>query len=66
MISSLPLAPDYAGYIVFYATCELCRFADLHDASASFDKLRKREDFGGTKKVPHPELVEGRTLFIPA
>jgi len=33
---------------------------------ASFDKLRMRGDFGGTKKAPHPELVEGRTKLIQA
>jgi hypothetical protein len=37
----------------------------LQAQGASFDKLRMRENFGGTKKSPHPELVEGRTLLIP-
>jgi hypothetical protein len=37
-----------------------------HKHRASFDKLRMRKDFGGTKTGPHPELVEGRTAFIPA
>ncbi|MGE0119738.1 MAG: hypothetical protein AB7S71_11295 [Dongiaceae bacterium] len=32
---------------------------------ASFDKLRMRDDFHGTKKNPHPELVEGRAALIP-
>jgi hypothetical protein len=31
----------------------------------SFDKLRKRENLGGTKNRPHPELVEGRTTLLP-
>jgi len=35
------------------------------DHCASFDKLRKRVDFGGIKKVPHAELVEARTTFVP-
>jgi hypothetical protein len=38
----------------------------LQARGASFDKLRMRENFGGTKKSPHPELVEGRTSPIPA
>jgi hypothetical protein len=25
-----------------------------------------RESLGGTKKIPHPELVEGRTALIPS
>jgi hypothetical protein len=37
----------------------------LHNAPASFDKLRIRENCVGTKKAPHPELVEGRTPLIP-
>src|SRR5882724_2116519 len=37
----------------------------LQDRPASFDKLRMRENLGGTKKDPHPELVEGRTSPIP-
>jgi len=37
----------------------------LHDCRASFDKLRMRGIFGGRKKEPHLELVEGRTLPIP-
>jgi hypothetical protein len=36
----------------------------LHEKHASFDKLRMRGSFSGTKKDPHPELVEGRTLLI--
>ena len=39
--------------------------AGLHDHPASFDKLRMRDNLGGTKKHPHPELVEGRTAPIP-
>jgi hypothetical protein len=66
MIGSLPLAPVYPDDFVFYADFGLCRFSDLHDDHASFDKLRMRSTLGGTKKVPHPELVEGRTLLIPA
>jgi hemerythrin len=38
----------------------------LHDQPASFDKLRMRGNLSGVKKEPHPELVEGRTLPIPA
>jgi CO/xanthine dehydrogenase Mo-binding subunit/aerobic-type carbon monoxide dehydrogenase small subunit (CoxS/CutS family) len=37
-----------------------------HQRPASFDKLRMRGNLGGTKKGPHPELVEGRTSPIPA
>jgi len=37
-----------------------------HDDRASFDKLRKRGNLGGTKNYPHPELVEGRTALIPS
>jgi hypothetical protein len=37
----------------------------LQERVASFDRLGMREDFGGTKKAPHPEPVEGRTLLIP-
>ncbi|MGH6927318.1 MAG: HAD-IC family P-type ATPase, partial [Dongiaceae bacterium] len=37
----------------------------LHDHPASFDKLRMRENLCGTKNVPHPEPVEGRTSFAP-
>jgi cobalt-precorrin 5A hydrolase / precorrin-3B C17-methyltransferase len=37
----------------------------LQGQPASFDKLRMREDLGGTKKDPHPELVEGRTSPVP-
>ncbi len=37
----------------------------LQDQGASFDKLRMRNDFRGTKKEPHPELAEGRTAAIP-
>jgi len=37
----------------------------LHDHPASFDKLRMRNDLGGTKKSPHPELVEGRASPAP-
>ena len=37
----------------------------LQERFASFDKLRMRKDFGGTKKSPHPEPVEGRTLLMP-
>src|SRR5262245_101 len=33
---------------------------------ASFDRLRMRENLSGTKKSPHPELVEGRIALIPA
>src|SRR5215475_1965849 len=33
---------------------------------ASFDKLRMRGSLDGTKKGPHPELVEGRTTLISA
>src|SRR6185295_5495407 len=36
----------------------------LHANPASFDRLRMRTNFGGTKKDPHPELVEGRTVLI--
>jgi hypothetical protein len=36
------------------------------DRRASFDKLRMRRNLGGTKKDPHPDLVEGRTVLIPA
>jgi hypothetical protein len=42
------------------------RFTLLHGRRASFDKLRMRSNFGGTKKIPHPELVEGRTASIQA
>ncbi|MGH6927226.1 MAG: 2Fe-2S iron-sulfur cluster-binding protein, partial [Dongiaceae bacterium] len=38
----------------------------LHQQPASFDKLRMRGNPGGTKKSPHPELVEGCTSPIPA
>src|SRR5882672_3064694 len=38
----------------------------LHGRGASFDKLRMRQNLGGTKEGPHPELVEGRTALIPA
>jgi CO/xanthine dehydrogenase Mo-binding subunit/aerobic-type carbon monoxide dehydrogenase small subunit (CoxS/CutS family) len=38
----------------------------LHRQPASFDKLRMRENLSGMKKDPHPELVEGRRLPIPA
>ncbi len=31
-----------------------------HDRPASFDELRMRANLGGTRKSPHPELVEGR------
>ncbi|MGE0119154.1 MAG: DNA ligase D [Dongiaceae bacterium] len=37
----------------------------LQSQGASFDKLRMRENSGGTKKAPHPELVEGRTAPVP-
>src|SRR6185312_4863537 len=37
----------------------------LQNHPASFDKLRMRGNLGGTKKSPHPELVEGRMLAIP-
>ena len=37
----------------------------LRRQPASFDKLRMRDNLGGTKKNPHPELVEGRTSPIP-
>jgi len=33
---------------------------------ASFDKLRMRVFLGATKTSPHPELVEGRTVVMPA
>jgi len=36
-----------------------------HEHGASFDKLRMRGSLDGTKKDPHPELVEGRTVPIP-
>jgi hypothetical protein len=36
----------------------------LQSDGASFDRLRMRDDLGGMKKAPHPELVEGRTLPI--
>jgi hypothetical protein len=36
----------------------------LHEHPASFDKLRMRGNLGGTKKAPHPELVEGRTTIL--
>jgi hypothetical protein len=38
----------------------------LHDHGASFDKLRMRNSFCGTKKKPHPELVEGRNDVDPS
>ena len=37
----------------------------LQDQGASFDRLRMSDNFCGTKKGPHPELVEGRTALIP-
>jgi hypothetical protein len=37
----------------------------LREQRASFDKLRMRDNLNGTKKNPHPELVEGRTTLIP-
>jgi predicted ATP-grasp superfamily ATP-dependent carboligase len=37
----------------------------LHAQGASFDKLRIRGNRNGTKKIPHPELVEGRAALIP-
>src|SRR6185295_4190116 len=37
----------------------------LQDQGASFDKVRMRNVLRGTKKEPHPELVEGRTTAIP-
>jgi hypothetical protein len=33
---------------------------------ASFDKLRMRCFLDAIKISPHPELVEGRTLLMPA
>ncbi|MGE0165967.1 MAG: hypothetical protein AB7S71_22820, partial [Dongiaceae bacterium] len=36
----------------------------LQNHPASFDKLRMRENLTGTKKIPHPELVEGRTSIV--
>jgi hypothetical protein len=38
----------------------------LQTHPASFDKLRMRENLTGTKKIPHPELVEGRRSVIPS
>jgi hypothetical protein len=38
----------------------------LHDQGASFDMLTMRGNPTGTKKDPHPQLVEGRTAPIPA
>ncbi|MGE0116898.1 MAG: precorrin-3B C(17)-methyltransferase [Dongiaceae bacterium] len=38
----------------------------LHGHPPSFDKLRMRDNLGGTTKSPHPEPVEGRTSSIPA
>jgi cobalt-precorrin 5A hydrolase/precorrin-3B C17-methyltransferase len=39
--------------------------SSLQNRPASFDKLRMRDNLGGTKKDPHPELVEGRTSPVP-
>jgi hypothetical protein len=36
----------------------------LHERRAPFDTLRMRGNFGGTKKNPHPELVEGRPMQL--
>jgi hypothetical protein len=36
----------------------------LQGYPAPFDKLRVRGNLGGTKKIPHLELVEGRTTAI--
>ena len=38
----------------------------LQNQGASFDKLRMRDFLGAMKIGPHPELVEGRTLVVPA
>src|SRR6185295_11484343 len=47
-----------------------CRGGDAddrwHEQGASFDRLRMRESLSGTKKRPHPELVERRRVAIPA
>jgi hypothetical protein len=40
--------------------------APLHSHPASFDKLGMRGNLRGMQEDPHPELVEGRTLPIPA
>src|SRR4030095_11918190 len=48
------------------ATLVLVQCVHWHHYRASFDKLRIRSDLGGTKKEPHPELVEGRPAAIPA
>ena len=45
---------------------ELPSTEQLQEHPASFDKLRMRDNRGGTKNDPHPELVEGRTTPIPA
>jgi hypothetical protein len=37
-----------------------------HRGGASFDKLRLRKNLRGTKKSPHAELVEARTMPIQA
>jgi hypothetical protein len=36
----------------------------LHARRASFDRLRMRGSFGGTKSGPHAEPVEARTALI--
>src|SRR6185312_15145397 len=46
------------------ARSDSCPFL-LQTYRASFDKLRMRGILGGTKKRPHPELVEGRRSLIP-
>ncbi len=33
-------------------------------SNMSFDRLRMRANFGGTKKVPHAEPVEARNALI--
>src|SRR6185312_14827043 len=43
---------------------DIQRATGLHGKPVSFDKLRMRRNLGGTKKDPHPELVEGRALPI--
>jgi len=38
----------------------------LDEFHASFDKLRMRCFLDATTALPHPELVEGRTVSVPA
>jgi hypothetical protein len=44
--------------------CPATNHTPLQTHPAAFDKRRLWDDVGGTKKNPHPELVEGRSLSI--